>query len=653
MSSIERATTATILAASGAAGILIDVRGEILWLEDPLHLLSQLAPEQAIGRPLAELFAVQGPESLWELVGRALEGRKTGPIDVQPAAALLAGGASPQAVPSFSLRFAPAQVERAGDEVLALLLPPDPRSKPTPLPSSAGEAEAGADGPEAPLPAEWYRKLLDLMPDGVAVIDEDGRIAFVNLYGANQFGYRVDELLGRRVVDLVAPEDRLHALPALLRTGVQPEGPVTFRILCADGTLAVAELRGQLLIDEQGRRSTVTMLRDVTREARLQERARARNVEEAIATFSGGMAHELRSLLDEIDHVLQQAHQPGFAPAGQALRLAAERTAKHIEHGREIAARLQTISGQHPHHDHHPLPLNETVAAADRELRRSLGPSVLVRTALSSDDPIVQGSAERLMRVVLQLSQNAKQAMPLGGHLLLRTDRVLVDEDLLHGIPEARPGCFAMLTVQDDGVGIEPEIIDRVFTPYFTTHSEGQGCGLGLALVLAIVREHRGFVSIESQPGRGTRFRVYLPLHQPGLPEPGGRLKMGLGRRRGSETLLLVDDREGIRPSLQPLLAQAGYRVLVANGRLEAAGLLERYHEMIDLAVIDISAPLQRASGLAQDLRRHKPGIKLIITAETAEQGKLAAREGKPLTVLGRQPGAALLHQAVRQLLDG
>ncbi|MBM4320294.1 MAG: PAS domain S-box protein [Deltaproteobacteria bacterium] len=646
MSPIDRSTAARIMAVSGAAGLLVGARGEVLWVEDPAGLLGgQVDP--LLGLPLADLFTIQGAESMWELIAHTLEGHGAGPMTVIPAGFLLSLAAAGRA-PSFLMRLVPAWPQEAEAQVLALLQAQEARPT-TPAPGRNARPSTAEADEAAKLPVFWYRQLLDLLPDGVAIINEEGRITFVNLCAANQFGYRVDELLGRWVVDLVAPEDRLHALPALLRTGVQPEGPVIFRILRADGALAVAELHGQLAFDEEGRRTTITMVRDISREARLQERTRARMVEEAIATFAGGMAHELGKLLDEIEYSLRLPAGAGHA----GLRPLVERVAMHLEHGREIAARLQAIGGLQPHLDHHPLPLNDIVAEADRELKRSLGPQVLLRTAPSRDAPIVLGAGERLKRAVLQLSLNAQQAMPLGGHLLLRTDSVLVDDDLLQGIPEARPGCFAMLTVQDDGVGIDPEILDRIFTPYFTTHGGARGSGLGLALVQAIVLEHRGFISVESQPGRGTRFRIYLPLHQPSLPDPAGRIKPSMHRRRGVETLLLVDDREGIRPSLQPLLSLAGYRVLVSNGPDEAADLLERYRELIDLAVVDLARPSSDVPPLIEALRACKPGVKVIVVADATERGPWAEAAGEgSLLVLEGMPGGPQLQQAVRQLLD-
>ena len=510
------------------------------------------------------------------------------------------------------------------------------------------EAEARGAGVE-----RQCRKVLDLMPDGVALVDPEGRFGYASLRAASQFGYRRDELVGRAVVDLVAPEDREMALPAILRWEHYSRGPLRLRILRADGGLAMAELHSQVFVDEQEQRNGIAMIRDVTRQARREEQGRVRHVEEAIGTFAGGLACELGEILDTLAQAAQLPDPRARAPQDEQDASAAGTPASPLRRGRELVERLRTISEQAPPNDHRALELNQVLREAEQELGPSLEPRVLLHSSLAPDLEPILGSAERLKRVVLKLAHNAQEAMPMGGHLLLRTANITVDEEILYPVLDARPGRFVMLTVQDDGVGMETEVLERIFEPYFTTHVQARSSGLGLALVQAIVRDHRGFLSVESQPGRGTRFRVYLPVHHPGLRESTSTLPCVMVLRSHNQTVLLIDDGQGIRPSIQPLLDQEGYRVLVTAQGPDACDLLERHKEQIDMVVLDLAQTGAACLQMVGELEGIKPGLKLILTGPDKDLATLRAQLGADrVSYLPSGFTRPAFQEAVRKLLE-
>ncbi|MDY0062894.1 MAG: ATP-binding protein [Myxococcota bacterium] len=508
--------------------------------------------------------------------------------------------------------------------------------------STAQQPPVGGDG-HSIAPGQ----LLELMPAGLMVVDQQGLITYVNAAAAGQFGYRTEELQGRWFVDLVAPEDRLHALPALLRGECHTDSPIHLRVLRADGTLALAELEGQVFPDEQGQRHTVTLIRDVTRTTSLVEQTRARDVQGAITTFASGMARELDQLLGELQSGSLAPIDDGASSPTRVACLAAQ-----LARGAEIAGRLHAIAGTPSREGLGQLQLNETVEQVCAELRPQTSPMILLRTALAPDLRPILGSRDGLRRIVLQLCRNACDAMPLGGHLLLRTDNVSMDEGAQYGIPDARPGQFVMLTVQDDGVGIDALTLERIFEPYFTTHGREQGSGMGLALTQAIVRAHRGFISVESQPGRGTRVRVYLPVPSAPTPEPRARTKTGLFRRRGREVILLIDDREGIRPSLQPVLALLGHRVLVTGDVETARDLLLQVGRLVEIVAVDLGDPRSEPVRVIEELRAQRTDLRFLLCREEAlaPAGELADLAG--IRSVPRNAPSVLLQQAIHQLLD-
>ncbi len=556
MAPIDRSMVQTLASAVGLAGIMLEPPGKILWLEDPTGLLEKPMP----GASLADLLTTARGPGIPEILDEAFEGRVAQLVEVIPSPAHLSSR-HPQR--TFILKLVPA------DGGLLALISPSYRLHETA--SCQGET--------------FYRKVLDLMPDGVALLNPDGCLGYANLLAANQFGYRVDEFVGHQLVDLVAPEDRAKAEAIISRSEHLTDHPIRFRVIRADGSMALAEYVSRRWVDEEGLHGSIAVLRDVTRLAHMQTRERMEHVRDAIATFAMGLADELEGLSETV---------------GPALA--------------DLIDRLETISGVvRSRVAHVPIDFNEPVRAAVEALEPMVGRWVSLHVTLVPDLPEILGCAPRLTDAVVQLGKNAIAAMPLGGHLVIRTDRVVLREDLLPPALDARPGRFVMLTVQDDGVGIDPDILDRIFEPYFTTRSEEDGNqGLGLALVDSIVREHSGFVVVESQPGRGTRFRIYLPVLE---TRPA---KDELVVQRGRETILLLDAEEGVRDTLQPLLSSWGFRVIVCGHDDEACDLLERHVEQVDAVVVELGPAVEPAplEDLLATLRSIKSDLRILLVGQ-------------------------------------
>ena len=256
-------------------------------------------------------------------------------------------------------------------------------------------------------------------------------------------------------------------------------------------------------------------------------------------------------------------------------------------------------------------------------------------------------------QVILNLAANARDAMPksCGGRLVIATANVELGEDTTRRHPDVAPGRYAMLSLSDTGNGISDDVLPHVFEPFFTTKSVGQGTGLGLATVYGIVKQSGGHIEVESKVGKGTTFRVFLPLVEELSPSPNGREQQMAAR--GHETILLVEDEDGVRRMTRMIFERNGYTVLEASNGLEGIAVAEAYSGTLHLLVTDLVMPSLSGREIADRLAARKPGLRILFMSGYTEdvivqQGVASASADfiqKPFSI-----GA--LTQKVREVLD-
>jgi CheY-like chemotaxis protein len=249
-------------------------------------------------------------------------------------------------------------------------------------------------------------------------------------------------------------------------------------------------------------------------------------------------------------------------------------------------------------------------------LKRLLGETVALQFNPPAELPLVAADAGMLEQVIVNLAVNARDAMPKGGTLTIRTTPVMLNEAFVQMHPQARPGAFVCLEVNDTGCGMDMATMARIFEPFFTTKEVGKGTGLGLATVYGIVKQHEGWVEVSSEVGKGTTFIVYLPASDEPAPARAARTTEAAAVRGGHETILVVEDEIVLRDLAQLILHDCGYRVLVASSGAEALQAWERQAGGIDLVVTDMVMP-GGMSGLelAAKLKAIQPQLKLIFTS--------------------------------------
>jgi two-component system cell cycle sensor histidine kinase/response regulator CckA len=257
------------------------------------------------------------------------------------------------------------------------------------------------------------------------------------------------------------------------------------------------------------------------------------------------------------------------------------------------------------------LDLNPVLTGLERMLKRLLGEDV--RLSFLAGEPLdrIHADPGQLEQVIVNLAVNARDAMPAGGNLTIETSNAELDEDYAWSHPEVTAGAYVVLSVSDTGEGMDRATQARIFEPFFTTKEQGKGTGLGLATVYGIVRQSGGHIEVESEPGQGTTFRIYLPrtdraAQTPALPQPGSQ------ELRGSETVLLVEDEDQVRALVRSVLHKNGYHVLEAQNGGEAFLLCEKHPEPIQLLLTDLVMPRMNGRELAERLAPLRPTMKVL-----------------------------------------
>jgi len=258
------------------------------------------------------------------------------------------------------------------------------------------------------------------------------------------------------------------------------------------------------------------------------------------------------------------------------------------------------------------LNLNEVIVNMEKMLKRSVREDIKLANSLAPDLGMVKADIGQLEQILINLVVNARDALPAGGKITLETSNVLVDDEFVRDYPFFKPGPYVMMAVSDTGTGMDPETKARIFEPFFTTKEIGRGTGLGLATVYGIVKQSGGSILVESEPGKGSTFKIYLPVAK----EKGAhwidqkQAPLELGNRH--ETILLVEDEKSVRRVLDRMLGKFGYHVLQAESGEEALELYEANHGKIDLIITDVIMSGINGKVLAETLKKKRKDLKVI-----------------------------------------
>jgi nitrogen-specific signal transduction histidine kinase len=356
-----------------------------------------------------------------------------------------------------------------------------------------------------------------------------------------------------------------------------------------------------------------SIIQDISERKRLELQLQQSQRMESVGRLAGGIAHDFNNLLTTI------MGSVSLARLDRAADDALQETLGEIESAAESASNLtrQLLTlGLRQVTRPRVLDLNELIDRTQRMLVRLIGEDIDLQTQVSERPCHIKADPGQIEQVLVNLAVNARDAMPTGGRLRIETTAVAIDSAQRHG--PLVPDRFILMSVTDDGLGMDDETRVRVFDPFFTTKAEGEGTGLGLSTVYGIVKQHSGHIEVASTPGAGTAFRVYFPAAQ-GEPAPLIISEASAAPPQGNETILVVEDEEIVRAVAVRILERLGYRVLQASSSAEALAVVEEHGGDLDLLMTDVVMPQMDGRELADRLHRVLPELKVLYSSGYAE----------------------------------
>ena len=490
--------------------------------------------------------------------------------------------------------------------------------------------------------------LLNKARDAIVVFDANHRISFWNSGAERIFGWTAIEAIGRTDADLLGddPVMDLDNVRQAIRSQEEWEGEVPLHD--RNRRPITLECRFTVIRDDQGQpQGRLVIATDITEKRRIEEQFLRAQRLESIGMLAAGIAHDLNNVLAPIllaaPMLREHISDPGDLPLIEALEKSGERGAALVRqilsfaHGADGGQQL--VQPKHL--------MRDLVGFIGQTFPKT----IQVEEHIPSDLWTVRANPTQLHQVVLNLCVNARDAMPRGGTLRIRAENCILDTFAAAEIQGARPGAYVVLHVEDSGTGIPPEILARIWEPFFTTKGTGKGTGLGLSTVRGIVESHAGFISVQTVAGAGTTFRVYLHAAEYGSESGGHGAAIEQPPRGEGELILVVDDEPNVRDLTATILAQHGYRILTAGDGGEALALFAPRPEEIRLVITDLAMPNLDGLGLARILRRLNPEVRILMTSGMADERVTASAGEAPGHLLRKPFKAATLLHTVRDVL--
>jgi len=502
---------------------------------------------------------------------------------------------------------------------------------------------------------EFNETIFNCLGDPVSVIDPQSQTiiaannAFIEKYGSEE-----KDIIGRHCYEVThgsnepcSPPEHPCPMVESLNDGRYTKYE---HVHCSlDGDKIYVEVATAPVKCETGKIAMIIHAeRDITDRRHLEEQIRQSQKMEAVGLLAGGVAHDFNNMLTAImgycslvkmglkEDVSLKQYVDQIMSAGEK--------AANLTQSLLAFSRKQIL-------DTKPVKLNEIVQRIEKLLLRLIGEDIELKVVLGEEDLTIIADIGQIEQIIMNLTTNARYAMPEGGTLIIETGSATITEEYAKGHVEARPGSYGVVTASDTGVGMDERTMERIFEPFFTTKEVGRGTGLGLSIVYGIIKQHNGFINVYSEPGKGTTFRIYLPLIKQAVMETGAAaLPSPAG---GTETILVAEDNADVRGLIKTVLEDNGYKVIIAADGEEAVSLFSENMDKIRLVLLDIIMPKKDGKEAYIDIKKIKPDIMALFMSGYAAdivRGKGIIDEG--LELLMKPVSPEVLLRKIREMLD-
>ncbi len=498
-----------------------------------------------------------------------------------------------------------------------------------------------------------YRQLIENIGDIIFTTDLEGNITFVSKNEAGIIDYEPANLLGRNIKDLLLTESVVifqeNSKKQIMRETVHP---YEIKFVAADGRYVPMEINTSLLHDTEGNPVGIEgTIRDMTEHKRLESELFQARKMEAVGTLAGGIAHDFNNIIQGISGFTEilllgkKKNAPDYKKLThiktQAFR-ASELTGQLLAFSRKAESRLQ------------PLDLNGEIEKLKEVFVRTVPKMINIRFHLSGKLNLVNADPNQIEQIVMNLIINARDAMADGGELIVWTENATLEGRYCQTLQGAAPGEYVLLAVSDTGMGMDRDVVEHIFEPFYTTKEVDKGTGLGLAMVYGIVKNHNGHVYCESMPDQGTTFKIYLPVVKGESISQNADGTLEQEVIGGTETILLVDDEEAILEVGKEFLEHSGYTVIKAESGEEAIEIVSKGHDSSpDLIILDLNMPGMGGYKCLNELLKIDSRINVLVASGySAQVDEKTLRETGARGFIAKPYQMKAMLKMVREIID-
>jgi PAS domain S-box-containing protein len=499
------------------------------------------------------------------------------------------------------------------------------------------------------LEREKLKTLSDNAPFGMVLLNKAGRFTYINTKFTDLFGYDLSDIPDGRTWFRKAYPDteyRRAAISAWVKdfrdAGPGAQKQKVFSVTCKDGTQAIMRFTPSVLASGD----YLMTCEDITELRRLESHLRQAQKMESIGTLTGGVAHDFNNILSALMGYasLMQVKMDKDSP----LRPYVDQVLSASRKAADLTRSLLAFSRQQPV-TLAPLDMNNTIESTKKLLKRLLTEDIELSTSLTTENTVVMADKSQIDQILFNLVTNARDSMPKGGTLIVKTDIADMDSrfTMAHGF--GKPGRYVLINISDTGEGMDEATQGKIFDPFFTTKETGKGTGLGLAIVYGIVKQHGGYITVYSELNRGTAFRIYLPTVSARADREENAI---FPVTTGNETILIAEDNEEVRRFMREALNEYGYRIIEAIDGDDAIDQFGR-HRDIDLIIVDSVMPKKNGREVYEEIRRINPRVKVLFTSGYTKDIVLnKGIEDKEFDFIAKPLLLDELLQKIREVLD-